>query len=305
MQTPINDDEKNRIIEFMKLFKIKKEKINMSCLEIIFKQNLKIQNVLTDIGTNIDIKELIKFLIFPTQNPKIFREIDFKFIQKYRITLVIDSSVSCFNQLSCQHTWNTIQILLCSLGAINLPYFNLIITGNPNPYIVCSYKNTLDVLSEKSQLWPILFNLLNKKVKNTDLASAIKASYNLSNSINSDYKDFVFVITDGLFPISETQRIVKNVNFCMMKGLNVFGIGVGISPFGIEKLFPNIIYSINPDKLIQGIASCLLDISSKNTSMKTIIPSFETKFTEDNIIDSVNNPIYKDLKDELMNIQVV
>ena len=28
-----------------------------------------------------------------------------------------------------------------------------------------------------------------------------------------------------------------------------------LSPFGIEKLFPSIIYSLNPDKLIQGIAS--------------------------------------------------
>ena len=282
IQVPINDNEKNRIIAFMKLFKIKKEKINTSFLELIFKQHLKAQNILTDIGTNIDIYEYLKFLISPIENPRIFREIDFKFIQKYRITVVIDSSVSCFSLLSCQHTWNTIQVLLSSLGAINLPYFSLIITGSPNPYVVCSYKNTLDVLSEKSQIWPILFDLLNKKVKNTDLASAIKAAYNLSYLINSDYIDFLFVITDGLFSLSETQRIVQNVNFCMMKGLNVFGIGVGISPFGIEKLFPNIIYSMNPDKLIQGIASCFLDVTSKNSSMKNIISSLETKLTKDN-----------------------
>ena len=30
----------------------------------------------------------------------------------------------------------------------------------------------------------------------------------------------------------------------MKKGLNVFGIGVGISPFGIEKLFPNMFQNI-------------------------------------------------------------
>jgi hypothetical protein len=54
----------------------------------------------------------------------------------------------------------------------------------------------------------------------------------------------------------------------MMKGLSVFGIGVGISPFGIEKLFPSIIYSINPDKLIQGIASCFSGATINNSFMK-------------------------------------
>ena len=53
----------------------------------------------------------------------------------------------------------------------------------------------------------------------------------------------------------------------MRKGLNIFGIGVGISPFGIEKLFPSIIYSLNPDKLIQGIASCFSGASLLNQVM--------------------------------------
>ena len=122
----------------------------------------------------------------------------------------------------------------------------VIISGNPNPIIVCSEKSTLDILSEKSQIWPIVFDLLNKNNKNTDIASSIKAAYNLHNSRKIEHPDFLFLITDGFFSTSETQRIVKNVNFCMMKGLNVFGIGLGISPFGIEKLYPSIIYSINP-----------------------------------------------------------
>ena len=44
--------------------------------------------------------------------------------------------------------------------------------------------------------------------------------------------------------------------FYIKQGLNIFRIGVGISPIGIENLFPNEIYSLNPDKLIHGIASC-------------------------------------------------
>ena len=219
---PINNEEKNEIKNFMKLFKIRKEKINLSILDLIFKPNLPTQTILTDVGTHIDVNELIKYFLNPTPNPRIYRELGDGFIKNYGVTVIIDSSISCFNSLTSQHTWNTIQILLSAIGAIDLPCFDLIISGNPNPYVICSEKNSLDILSEKSHIWPILFDMLNKNVKNTDLSSAIRAAYNLHNLRKSEHPDFLFVITDGLFSLSETKRIIKNVLFCMNKGINVF-----------------------------------------------------------------------------------
>lgn len=90
-------------------------------------------------------------------------------------------------------------MLLSSIGAVDLACFYLIISGNSNPYIICSKKNALDALFEKSKIWPIVFDLLNKNIKNNDLASAIKAAYNLHNSRKSEYPDFLFAVTDGLF----------------------------------------------------------------------------------------------------------
>ncbi len=304
VQTPIKDEEKLEIRQFLKIFKIKKEKINLSLLELIFKPNLATQTILTDVGTHIDVNELIKYFLNPTPNPRIYREIGDGFIKNYGVTIIIDSSFSCFSSLSSQHTWNTIQMMLSALGSIDLPCFDLIITGNPNPYVVCSEKNTLDILSEKSQIWPILFDLLNKNIKNTDLASAIRIAYNLHNSRKSEHPDFLFVITDGLFSLSHTQRIVKNVNFCMNKGINVFGIGVGVSPFGIEKLFPSVIYSIDPNKLLQGIATCFSGISNNNSNMKTIVSDFKIKFDDSDITNSQQKPIYHELKNKLMSIPV-
>ena len=300
----INNEEKNEIKDFMKLFKIRKEKINLSILDLIFKPNLPTQTILTDVGSHIDVNELIKYFLNPTPNPRIYRELGDGFIKNYGITVIIDSSISCFNSLASQHTWNTIQILLSALGAIDLPCFDLIISGDPNPYVICSEKNSLDILSEKSQIWPILFDMLNKNIKNTDLSSAIRAAYNLHNLRKSEHPDFLFVITDGLFSLSETKRIIKNVVFCMNKGLNVFGIGVGFSPFGIENLFPNVVYSLNPDKLIQGIASCFSGNSLNNSRMKLHYSELKIKFNESNIEDSQKNPIYKKLKQELINIPV-
>jgi hypothetical protein len=60
---------------------------------------------------------------------------------------------------------------------------------------------------------PILLDLLNKNIKSTDLAWAIRVAYNLHNSRKSEHPDFLFVVTDVLFSSSEVQRIVKNVNF--------------------------------------------------------------------------------------------
>ena len=75
------------------------------------------------------------------------------------------------------------------------------------------HKKTIDVLSEKSKIWPILFDLLNKNIQNTDLVSAFKVSYNLHNLNKSEYSYFLFTVTDGLFSLSEAQRIIKIVEF--------------------------------------------------------------------------------------------
>ena len=204
------------------------------------------------------------------------------------MTVIIDNSCSCFSPLSIQHSWSTIQILLHNLGLIDLPCFYLIV----------------DILSEKSQIWPVLFDLLHNNIQNTDLASAIRVVYNLHNAWKFLLPDFLFVITDGLFSKSEIKRIVENVNFCFVKGINIFGIGVGVSPFGIEQLFPSIIYSLNPNKLIQGIASCFSGNSINNSNMKTQVSKFQIEFNNTDITNSQENPIYKDLKNKLMNIPI-
>lgn len=292
------------ISDFMKTFKIPKERINLSSLEMIFKPNLATQTILTDVGTHIDVNELIKYFLNPSPNPRIYRELGDGFVKNYGVTVIIDSSTSCFSPLYNHHTWSTIQILLISLSAIDLPCFDLIISGNPNPYILCLEKNTLDILSEKSKIWPILFDLLFRNSENTDLASAIRAAYNLHNSRKTDHPDYLFIVTDGFFSSSEIQRIINNVSFCMIKGINIIGIGVGIYPCGIKKLFPNIIYSKNPYKLIQGIASCFSGALSCKEDMKGIKSEFNFNFREQDIIDAQKNPKNRELKTLLSGIMI-
>jgi len=290
--------------KFMKVFKIQREKINISLLEKIFIPNLATKYILTNSGTNVDMNELRKFFHIPTINPKIYRELEENYVRNYGITVIIDSSNSCFGPLSIKHTWQSIQTILNSFGSIDLNFFDLIISGNPNPRIICSEKNTLDILDENSKLWPILFNMINKDIKVTDLASAIRAAYNINILRKSEHPNFIFVITDGLFSLSEKRRIIKNINYCILKDINIIGIGVGISPFGIEELFPNIVYSMNPDKLIKGISLCLSKITSNNR-IKALVSEEKIEYNDSNIRELIENPKYYELKNELWTIPII
>ncbi len=137
-----------------------------------------------------------------------------------KITEWFGNSCLCFSPLSIQHLWSIILILLNTLGSIDLPCFDLIV----------------DILSEKSQIWLFLFDLLYNNIKNTNLALLIRVAYNLHNARKFELTDFLFVITDFLFSKFEINRFVENANFYLVKGINIFGIGVGVSPFGIEQL---------------------------------------------------------------------
>ena len=67
----------------------------------------------------------------------------------------------------------------------------------------------MDSFSEKSQIWPKFFTLINQQIKNIDLASAIRTVYNLNNSRKTEHSDYLFVVTDGLFSLSQTKRMEK------------------------------------------------------------------------------------------------
>ncbi len=269
-------------------------------METIFKPNLPTQPRLTNEGTHIT--ELIKYFLNPVPDPMIYVEILDGLIKNYGVSVIIDNSQSCFSKISLNHSFETIRILLSSLSAIDHPCFDLIVTSEKNPIVLCSEKTTMEALSEKSNIWPSLFSLLFNKGK-SDLASAIKAVYNINKSRKIDRTNYLFVLTDGLYSKSERQRILENVNLCSIKNILVFGIGLGIYPNGIECLFPNIIYSQDPEKLINGISKCFNDSAKGNQKFLGYgfdIPKID--FTQIN--NFKNNPIFKDLKEELENIKI-
>ena len=292
---------------FANSFKEKKERINLKSMNIIFKPNQATQYKLEEEGTHLDIIEIIKYYINPVPNPKLYREKTDGFIKNYAVSIILDTSISCLNELCIIHTLQTLRILLNAISYDNLLCLDIILTTDKEPIILASEKTANEILKEKSPFWAALCSGLNG-CSSSDLASAIKASYNINRARKAEYTSYLFVLTDGLYNFSERDRIIEVVNTCYSKNINVFGIGVGICPFGIEKLFPQVIYSRNPYKLIEGISLFFEDLPKYN----------ETKFNFIEIginIEQINkelkelpkyikNPKYKKLKEELSKIVI-
>ena len=112
------------------LFK-NKNKINKNdvSLEIIFEPNKATQKILSSSGLEIDINAFLLFLINPLSEPIIFLEEKGGLTRNYSVSVVIDTSISCLNELSLLHTIETLKVLLNRLYILDLQNFDLIVTG--------------------------------------------------------------------------------------------------------------------------------------------------------------------------------
>ena len=248
------DKVKDMVKEVIKSYLKSKQKINLISLESIYKPNKASQYVLSSTGTDFEITALVLNLINPVPEPLIYLEEKGGLMRNYRVTIILDTSISCLNSLSFLHTFQTLNYLLCSCACLDLPCFDFIVARDTNPILVCSEIGTLNALNEKSDFWPTLFTILNNPVINCNLSSAIKLAYDLRRVRSIEKGSFLYVLTDGLYQKNERNEILKSINDCEQNGINVIGIGLGIYPKGIERLFTNSLYCRDPSTLIKGIS---------------------------------------------------
>ena len=295
------------ILRLVKEFKEKRDKIKLNHMNIVFRPNLPTQAILVEEGTHLDITELIKYSINKVPNPRLYREIRDGFVKNYGVSIVIDTSISCLNDICIIHTIQTLRILLSAISFDNIPCLDIIVSREKEPIILCSEKSANEILSERSPFWAVFFSCLLGQ-PSSDLASAIKAAYNLNRARKKDYTNYIFVLTDGMYSSSQRDRIIGVANSCYSKNINLFGIGVGIYPIGIEKLFSQVIYSQNPYKLIEGLSLFFGDVSKyKDITMKSfVLPPNISKISSNckELEGHINNPIFKELKSELSTIKI-
>ena len=299
----IDKHEINSIVYFTQRFLGIRTNLNKSILEEIFKPNKANLKILSNTGTEIDIMALILYFLNPVPDPMIYLQDAIGSTKEYAITIIIDTSYSVLNNININHSLNTIRVLLASFSLIDLPSFDLIVTGEEGPIILCSDFPTLAALNEKSKLWEVLYQSLSNPINNADLLSALKASFDLKKIKNNNFPSFVFVLTDGLFEDEKQIQLKENINQFIDNNIQVIGIGLGIYPFGINNIFNQAIYDVNPNNLLYSILSILEGNMIDKNKMDNYIQKKDEKekdilFTISKLIKNKNN-IYENLREEL------
>jgi hypothetical protein len=307
----IKDEKlKSEIHSYSKRFIENRAKLNKAKIEAIFKPNKPSQKVLSTTGTEFDIPALIMNLINPSPDPMIYLEEKGGMIRNYSVSLILDTSYSCFNPLCTPFSLQTLRLMLSTLTSIDLPSFDFILSRQKEPEILCSNLSSVRAINPKSTLWESLMSILAHPCSKSDLASAIEAVFDLKRMRSSEYTSYLFILTDGLYQENEYKRILRAVSNCVKSGLNVFGIGIGIYPIRIENLFPKVIYCHNPYNLNKAIANFFGEsISGVKDSMNfvdmiEINHEIELNNTITKIINNSTNLNFKSLNNKLSEVIV-
>ena len=133
--------------------------------------------------------------------------------------------------------------------------------------------------------------------KHCDLASAIHTAFDLRRMRTMQCtSSMMFVLTDGLYQATERPRIIECINNCVQSGMITFGIGMGIYPKGIEKLFPQYVFAGNPLNAMKGVSDLFtdnyFDYSERMFSIGSSFESRDLKNAMKIISDSAETPLF-------------
>jgi hypothetical protein len=222
--------------------------------EAMFMPNKPSQMAPSTKGPMLYIPGLIKFCLTDGQENKIWLEKIAGLTRNYRVTIVVDSSYSCFNDAMLPHTCQTLFGFLRVLSQINIPFFDLVVATTGAPRILAVNQNTQRAIDFQSfQLLGTLFAALTENGNSSNLADAIQVAMKIK-SLSTTKRSYLFVLTDGLFSDPEKQELRSLLRHCRANLIEVFGIAVGCYPAGAFSIFAKCVWSLNPRFLISGIS---------------------------------------------------
>ena len=222
-------------------------------IENIFIPNKASQKVLSTTGSEIDINAFFLHYLSNDPEPLFYLEEKGGYLRKYSVSIILDISKSVMNEFNKSHSFSIIKILFKYLKFIDIPYLDVIIATGGSPIILSCGLSAKKILQKDSDFWIALIHSLCNPKEKTYISPCIDIAYYL-NLERTDHINFIFILTDGLFNQEENNNILDNISKCIQYDIKVFGIGLGFYPYNINKLFPNVIYTKNPDKLFNAIA---------------------------------------------------
>ena len=268
-------------------------------LDFVFPQNKHSMYSPSSKGTRLYLMGLINFCITHGQDNKIWLEKNKGLKRDYRVSVIIDSSISCFNEQMRPHSIKTVLAVLRMLSLVEIPYFDLIIATDSKPIVLSCGNDTTNCLNFKSNLWNIVLEQLTHNQVECNLFDSLQLVYKLK-SLNYVKKYYAFVLTDGLFEQEEKRILQDYISFCEESCLQIFGIGLGYYPNGIRKIFSKCIWSMNPFMILKAMTVFFgsnekpLDLISQDIIFSKNFGEIKNKFTI--IINKISSyRVYKEL----------
>ena len=266
-------------------------------IDLIFPPNKPSMYAPSRKGTRLYIMGLVNFVLTKGQDNKIWLDKIAGLVKDYRITIIIDNSISCFNDLMNPHSFQTIISFIQIFSSVSIPFFDIIIAKKEKPIILMSGQDSFNSLTSKSPVWPALIEILGKPEYNVNLRDALTCLLKFRN-LNAAKKHFAFIFTDGLFSnLGEKESIKNYIAQIEESGVSLFGIGLGYYPRGIKDIFGKCTWTLNPHLILNGISK-LIDNEIKTDSNMTVF-DLEMKNPED-LIENYeknfrHNIIFRDL----------
>jgi len=217
---------KEHLSKILKLF------LDKALIDSIFYPNKATQKQLSTKGSQIDVLQLILYTLCPVEEPMIYLEDKGGMVRDYSITIIIDNSITSFNEFNERHSYLTIINLLKIINEICIPSFDLIVTDdfNEESNILIFNKPSITIFKDES-IFEKLLSLISNPKSNTDLAKAIKTAFELRKSKNYDKESYLFILTDGLLHKKYEEKINFYSNQCQLNGIKVFGIGLKVKKY--------------------------------------------------------------------------
>lgn len=106
--------------------------MKLEYIEFVFTPNKPSMYSPSTKGTRLYLMGLINFCITNGQDNKIWLEKNKGFKKDYRVSVIIDSSISCFNDYMRPHSIKTVLAVMRMLSLVEIPFFDLIIATPQN-----------------------------------------------------------------------------------------------------------------------------------------------------------------------------
>ena len=237
-----------------KLSKFENKSVLLDLIDIIFPPNKPSMYAPSVKGTRLYLVGLVKFIITGGQENKIWLEKKAGLKRDYRISVIIDSSKSCFNNINSFHSYKTIFSFLKCLSLIEISYFDLIIATDKEPIILCLGNDTTNSLNNKSKIWQALASILSENnYYKCNIKDCLLQVLKLK-SLNLSKKSFTFILTDGLFNQEDKESLSDLISFVEENNILVFGIGLGLYPEKLNNIFKKCFWSSNPNNLLKALS---------------------------------------------------